>query len=109
MSALSLVSTESTRDRLTVSACNRERHIAQLGDGIATLAVRLHAATYELLVMLREFDACAGWNYGFLSCAPWLYYCTGIVLANSRDYDREDSTLATMPLSGGAMQFRAEL
>lgn len=43
--------------------------IDQLGDAIATLAARLHAATYELLVLLREFDRRTGWNNGFLSCA----------------------------------------
>jgi len=30
--------------------------IEQLGETIADLAARIHAATYELLVMLREFD-----------------------------------------------------
>ena len=43
--------------------------VEELGEAIAELAARLHAATYELLVMLREFDAHAGWNNGFLSCA----------------------------------------
>jgi hypothetical protein len=40
-----------------------------LGGTIAALAARLHAATYELLVLLREFDERTGWNNGFLSCA----------------------------------------
>ena len=31
-----------------------------LGEAIAELAARLHAATYELLVLLREFDERAG-------------------------------------------------
>ena len=42
-----------------------------LGETIAALAARLHAATYELLVLLREFDERTGWNNGFLSCAHW--------------------------------------
>ena len=37
---------------------NRARHVEQLGDAIAELAARLHAATYELLVLIRQFDAC---------------------------------------------------
>ena len=41
--------------------------VEQLGEAIAQLAAPLHAATYEQLVMLREFDAQAGWNTGFLS------------------------------------------
>jgi len=40
-----------------------------LGETIAALAARLHAATYELLVLLHEFDERTGWNNGFLSCA----------------------------------------
>ena len=47
--------------------------VEQLGEAIAELASRLHAATYELLVLLRQFDAKAGWNNGFLSCAHWLH------------------------------------
>ena len=43
--------------------------VIALGESIAALAARLHAATYELLVLLREFDARNGWNDGFLSCA----------------------------------------
>jgi hypothetical protein len=35
-----------------------------LGEAIAQLAAQLHAATYELLVLLRQFDECAGWNTG---------------------------------------------
>ena len=31
--------------------------IDALGEAIAELAARIHAATYELLVMLRDFDA----------------------------------------------------
>ena len=33
-----------------------------LGETIAALAARLHAATYELLVLLRAFDERASWN-----------------------------------------------
>ena len=43
-----------------------------LGETIAALAARIHAATYDLLVLLREFDTREGWNNGFLSCAHWL-------------------------------------
>jgi hypothetical protein len=36
--------------------------VEHLGEAIAELASRIHAATYELLVMLRQFDAECGWN-----------------------------------------------
>src|SRR6185436_13992453 len=58
--------------------------VEQLGEAIADLAARIHAATYELLVMLREFDACSGWSNGFLSCAHWLHWRTGIDLGAAR-------------------------
>ncbi len=59
--------------------------IDALGEAIAVLAGRIHAATYELLVMLREFDAEAGWNNGFLSCAHWLSWRTGIDMGAARE------------------------
>lgn len=46
-----------------------EEELERLGDRIAELAARIQAATYELLVLIREFDERAGWNFGFRSCA----------------------------------------
>ena len=86
------------------SASERERHVAQLGDAIATLAARMHAATYELLVMLREFDDCAGWNNGCLSCAHWLHWRTGIDLGAAREKVRVARALAVLPQISAAMQ-----
>ena len=55
-----------------------ETAVDHLGEAIADLASRLHAATYELLVMLRQFDEQSGWNTGFMTCAHWLSWRTGI-------------------------------
>jgi hypothetical protein len=104
----SSVATGLTRCTQTPCASDRERHVVQLGEAIATLAARLHAATYELLVMLREFDACAGWNNGFLSCAHWLHWRTGIDLGAAREKVRVARALAVLPNISGAMQ-RGEL
>jgi hypothetical protein len=82
--------------------------VAQLGEAIAALAARLHAATYELLVMLREFDQRAGWNAGFLSCAHWLHWRTGIDLGAAREKVRVARALAELPHVGAAMR-RGEL
>lgn len=35
--------------------------IEELDQNILTLCTRINAATYELLVMIREFDERAGW------------------------------------------------
>jgi hypothetical protein len=74
-----------------------------LGEAIAALAARIHAATYELLVMLREFDARGGWNNGFLSCAHWLHWRTGIDLGAAREKVRVARALSVLPLVSAAM------
>ena len=68
-----------------------------LGERIAALAARLHAATYELLVLLREFDSRTDWHGGFVSCAHWLHWRTGIALGAAREKVRVAHALATLP------------
>ena len=75
-----------------------------LGEAIAELAARIHAATYELLVMLLEFDEQRGWNNGFLSCAHWLNWRTGIDLGAAREKVRVARALPGLPLIGAALQ-----
>ena len=75
-----------------------------LGETIAALAARLHAATYELLVLLREFDERTGWNNGFLSCAHWLHWRTGIDLGAAREKVRVAKALPALPRISMAMQ-----
>jgi hypothetical protein len=74
-----------------------------LADRIAALAAHLHAVTYELLVLLREFDDCAGWNDGFASCAHWLHWRTGIALGAAREKIRVAHALATLPRVSATM------
>lgn len=75
-----------------------------LGEHIAALAARLHAATYELLVLLAHFDACNGWNGGFLSCAHWLHWRTGIDLGAAREKVRVARALPALPLVSAQMR-----
>ena len=75
-----------------------------LGEEIAALAARLHAATYELLVLLREFDDRTGWNNGFASCAHWLHWRTGIDLGAAREKVRVAHALAALPRVSATMQ-----
>lgn len=75
-----------------------------LGETIAALAGRLHAATYELLVLLREFDERTGWNNGCLSCAHWLHWKTGIDLGAAREKVRVAKALPALPRISDAMQ-----
>ena len=55
---------------------DRGARLARLGDRIAELSARIQAATYELLVLIREFDEQEGWD-GCLSCAEWLSWRAG--------------------------------
>ena len=76
----------------------------QLGEAIAELSARIQAATYELLVLIREFEAGAGWNTGFRSCAHWLNWRTGLDLGAAREKVRVARALAGLPLLSAAMQ-----
>jgi hypothetical protein len=75
-----------------------------LGEQIAALAMQLHAATYELLVLLRDFDQRTGWHGGFASCAHWLHWRTGIDLGAAREKVRVAHALAALPLVSATMQ-----
>jgi hypothetical protein len=72
--------------------------VEALGERIAELAAQLSAATYELLVMLREFDARGGWHGGFRSCADWLVWRAGLDLGAAREKLRVARALAPLPL-----------
>ena len=71
MRTIDLVDSSATLVPLPPSAPLVSSDTHALGDTIASLAAGLHAATYQLLLLLREFDARKGWNNGFLSCAHW--------------------------------------
>ena len=82
-----------------------------LGETIAALAARLHAATYELLVLLRESDERTGAPIG--STPPQRahharrgprHWRTGIDLGASREKVRVAKALAPLPLVSAAMR-----
>ncbi len=79
-----------------------------LAERIALLSAQLQAATYHLLVMLRDFDLGGGWNGGFRSCAHWLNWRTGLELGAAREKVRVAHALAELPRLSAAMA-RGEL
>jgi hypothetical protein len=85
-----------------------QAEVEALGERIALLSAQLAAATYELLVMLREFDQRGGWGCGFRSCAHWLNWRTGLELGAAREKVRVAHALSALPTLSGAMQ-RGEL
>jgi len=80
----------------------------RLGDEIAELSAHLEAATARLLNLIREFDARAGWNHGFRSCAHWLSWRVGYAPGAAREHVRVARALGTLPLLSQALA-RGEL
>jgi hypothetical protein len=104
MTPVDLVSAAArTRVWLTPVVSPRQAEGERLGDAIAELASRIHAATYELLVLIRQFDACEGWGNGCLSCAHWLNWRTGLDIGAAREKVRVARALGELPLLSAAM------
>jgi hypothetical protein len=80
----------------------------RLGDEIAELSAHLQAATARLLDLIREFDARAGWNHGFRSCATWLSWRVGYAPGAAREHVRVARALGSLPLLSQALA-RGEL
>src|SRR5437016_9082785 len=71
--------------------------IDRLGDAIAKMSAHIDAATARLLDMIREFDARAGWNNGFRSCAAWLSWRVGLDVGAARERVRVARALGSLP------------
>ena len=77
--------------------------LARLGDRIAELSARIQAATYELLVLIREFDERGGWD-GCVSCAQWLSWRAGLAPGAAREHVRVARALGKLPKLSDAMR-----
>src|SRR5438874_9077503 len=82
--------------------------LERLGDEIAEISAHLDAATARLLELIREFDARAGWNTGFRSCAEWLTWRVGLDRGAARERVRVARALGTLPRMAQALA-RGEL
>jgi hypothetical protein len=78
--------------------------LERLGAEIAELAAHIHAATWQLLARLAEFDRLEGWGSGFLSCAHWLSWRTGIAPGAAREKVRVARALESLPKLSDAMR-----
>src|SRR2546430_14130048 len=70
--------------------------LERLGDEIAELSAHLDAATARLLDLIREFDARAGWNNGFRSCAARLSWRAGLESGAGRERAHPGRALGTL-------------
>jgi hypothetical protein len=72
--------------------------IDDLDRAIVTLSARINAETYELLVLIREFDERAGWlKWGLGNCAEWLHYRCDFSMNTAREKVRVAHALKTLP------------
>lgn len=72
--------------------------MGQVGDEIASLSAHLQAAAWQLLRLIREFDAGEGWHEeGFKSCAAWLSWRTGVTPGAAREKVRVARALEELP------------
>ena len=95
---------EPTRHPIPPEVGARHDELDALADRIADLSARIQAATYQLLVLLREYDLRGGWDAGFKSCAHWLNWRTGLNLGAAREKVRVARALADLPLLSEAMR-----
>ena len=77
--------------------------LERLGDRIAELSARIQAATYELLVLIRQFDERNGWA-SCASCEHWLSWRTGLAPGAAREHVRVARALESLPKLSDAMR-----
>lgn len=79
------------------------RPIDALDRDIVTLATRINAATYELLVLVREFEERAGYlQWGLDNCAEWLAWRCDVSMTTALEKVRVARSLKTLPLISSA-------
>jgi len=84
---------------------HRQSRIDALENQITELAAHIHAATYRLLELIREYDECHGWEGpGLLSCAHWLNWKCGIGLGAAREKVRVAHAIKDLPLMSAALR-----
>ena len=72
--------------------------IDDLDRAIVTLSAHINAETYELLVLIRQFDERAGWlKWGLGNCAEWLHYRCDFSMNAAREKVRVAHALKTLP------------
>ena len=80
------------------SSPDSPRELEHIESEITELAAHIHAATYRLLELIREFDEREGWGGpGLRSCAHWLNWKCGIGLGAAREKVRVAHALKDLP------------
>ena len=72
--------------------------IEDLDRDILNLCTHINAATYELLVLIREFDERAGWlQWGLGNCAEWLAWRCDLSMTTALEKVRVAHALKMLP------------
>ncbi len=72
--------------------------IEELDSNIHSLCTRINAATYELLVLVREFDERGGFlKWGLHSCAEWLAWRCDVSMTTALEKVRVAHALKVLP------------
>jgi len=83
---------------MAISPCSAAYYFTPLGQEITQLVAHLDAGTYQLLVMLGEFDEREEWTAdGIHSCAHWLNIYCGMNLGAARERVRVAHALPKLP------------
>ena len=85
---------------MTAPVPTADRHLAidALDKAIVNLSARINASTYELLVLIREFDERAGWlKWGLESCSQWLHWRCDLSRSAAREKVRIAHALKALP------------
>ena len=81
------------------------RDLERLGEEITELAAHIHAATFQLLELIRLFDEEEGWGgFGVNSCAHWLNWKCGMNIGAAREKVRVAHALPELPLITSAFR-----
>ena len=82
-----------------ISSQDRLLSIDELDRRIRRFACHINAATYELLVLITEFDERASWlQWGLGNCAEWLQWRCDLSMSAAREKVRVAHALKTLPL-----------
>ena len=73
-------------------------NLVEIENEITELAAHIHAATFRLLELIREFDEREGWGGpGLMSCAHWLNWKIGLSMGAAREKVRVAHALKDLP------------
>ncbi|MCH7854779.1 MAG: DUF222 domain-containing protein [Proteobacteria bacterium] len=85
------------------SARTKPISIDELDHAIVSCAARINAATYEMLLLVRQFDERAGFlQWGLDNCAEWLAWRCDLSLVTAKEKLRTAHALKSLPAISGA-------